>query len=60
MVYRIGVIRCVMALYECVTYDYMNSIIEGTTVWVCINIFTILGMLIKMIYGWASTTTDTR
>lgn len=51
MLYRLGVVRCVLTLYEAVTYDYMNRVIGSDVVWLTLNIFMTLGALLKLYFN---------
>lgn len=45
-------IRSILTLYEAITYDYMNRIIDSETMWMVINVFTVVGVLIKLVSGF--------
>lgn len=51
MLYRLGVVRCVLTLYEALTYDYMNRIIGSDVVWLALNIFMTLGAMLKIFFS---------
>jgi hypothetical protein len=52
ILYRFGVIRSILTLYEAITYDYMNRIIDSETMWMMVNVFTVVGVLVKMVSGF--------
>jgi hypothetical protein len=51
MLYRLGVLRCILTLYECITFDYMNRIIAAEVIWLSVNIFLTLGVVFKIIFS---------